>query len=50
MAAHLVGLGFEVLDEWPAVEGVPNDWGDPPPSAGCGSLRLGANRARTGSP
>ncbi len=29
MAAHLVGLGFEVLDERPAVEQVPNDWGDP---------------------
>ena len=29
MAAHLVTLGFEVLDERPAVEDVPNDWGDP---------------------
>ncbi|MBW3616069.1 MAG: hypothetical protein KY439_12300 [Actinobacteria bacterium] len=29
MAGHLVELGFEVLDERPAVDDAPNDWGDP---------------------
>lgn len=29
LAAHLVELGFEVLDQRPAVEDVRNDWGDP---------------------
>ncbi len=29
LAAHLVELGFEVLDQRPAVEDVPNDWDDP---------------------
>ncbi len=29
LAAHLVELGFEVLDERPGVEDVPHAWGDP---------------------
>jgi hypothetical protein len=29
MAGHLVELGFEVLDERPAVTETPHDWGDP---------------------
>jgi hypothetical protein len=29
MAAHLVELGFEVLEERSAVSASPNDWGDP---------------------
>ncbi len=38
--ALYTGLGFEVLDERPAVEELSNDWGDPP-SAGCGSVATG---------
>ena len=36
MAAHLAGLGFEVLDEQPAVDDAPSDWGDPT----LGALRV----------